>query len=119
MLPSFWVTNRGGGREGARGEDGQPVAGRRRVRRVITAKLFSYYKHLHIYEHPNTQMTQIYSNARLSKPSTSPLKAPRSAVDEFEVGTHRPSNEHLTQPSPRTLSFPVTARRLSSCSMPP
>ena len=35
-------------------------------------------------------MTQMYSNARLSKPS-SPLKAPRSAVDEFEVGTHRPS----------------------------
>ena len=32
----------------------------------------------------------MYSNARLSKPST-PLKAPRSAVDEFEVGTHRPS----------------------------
>ena len=35
-------------------------------------------------------MTQMYSNARLSKPS-SPLKAPRSAVDEFEVGTRRPS----------------------------
>ena len=35
-------------------------------------------------------MTQMYSNARLSNPS-SPLKAPRSAVDEFEVGTHRPS----------------------------
>ena len=32
----------------------------------------------------------MYSNARLSKPST-PLKAPRSAVDHFEVGTHRPS----------------------------
>ena len=63
-------------------------------------------------------MTQMYFNARLSKPST-PLKAPRSAVDEFEVGTHRPSNEHLTQPSPRPLSFPVTARRLSSCSMLP
>ena len=36
-------------------------------------------------------MTQMYSNARLSKPYSSPLKAPRSAVDEFEVGTHRPS----------------------------
>ena len=35
-------------------------------------------------------MTQMYSNARLSKPS-SPLKAPRSAVDQFEVGTRRPS----------------------------
>ena len=35
-------------------------------------------------------MTQMYSNARLSKPS-SPLKAPRSSVDQFEVGTHRPS----------------------------
>ena len=35
-------------------------------------------------------MTQMYSNARLSKPS-SPLKAPRSAVDQFEVGTHSPS----------------------------
>ena len=32
----------------------------------------------------------MYSNARLSKPY-SPLKSPRSAVDEFEVGTHRPS----------------------------
>ena len=32
----------------------------------------------------------MYSNARLSKPS-SPLKAPRSAVDHFEVGTRRPS----------------------------
>ena len=32
----------------------------------------------------------MHSNARLSKPY-SPLKAPRSAVDEFEVGTHRPS----------------------------
>ena len=32
----------------------------------------------------------MYSNARLSKPS-SPLKAPRSAVDQFEVGTRRPS----------------------------
>ena len=35
-------------------------------------------------------MTQMYSNARLSKPY-SPLKAPRSTVDEFEVGIHRPS----------------------------
>ena len=35
-------------------------------------------------------MTQMYSNARLSK-LYGPLKAPRSAVDEFEVGTHRPS----------------------------
>ena len=35
-------------------------------------------------------MTQMYSNSRLSKPS-SPLKAPRSAVDQFEVGTRRPS----------------------------
>ena len=36
-------------------------------------------------------MTQMYSNARLSKPY-SPLKVPRSAVDEFEVGTqHSPS----------------------------
>ena len=35
-------------------------------------------------------MTQMYSNARLSKPS-SPLKAPRSAVDQFEVSTRRPS----------------------------
>ena len=35
-------------------------------------------------------MTHMYSNARLSKPS-SPLKAPRSAVDQFEVGTRRPS----------------------------
>ena len=35
-------------------------------------------------------MTQMYSNARLSKPS-SPLKAPRSAVDQFEVGTRRSS----------------------------
>ena len=32
----------------------------------------------------------MYSNARLSKPS-SPLKAPRSAVDQFEVSTRRPS----------------------------
>ena len=59
----------------------------------------------------------MYSNARLSKPY-SPLKSPRSAVDEFEVGTHRPSYTTFSG-SPRTLSFPVTARRLSSCSMPP
>ena len=41
-------------------------------------------------------MTQMYSNARLSKPS-SPLKAPRSAVDEFEVGTRRPSYTTFTE----------------------
>ena len=44
-------------------------------RRVNTAKLFSCMKY-------NTRM---YSNARLSKPY-SPLKSPRSAVDEFEFG---------------------------------
>ena len=32
----------------------------------------------------------MYSNARLSKPY-SPLKSPRSAVDEFEFGTHSPA----------------------------
>ena len=38
----------------------------------------------------------MYSNARLSKPS-SPLKAPRSAVDEFEVGTRRPSHTTFSE----------------------
>ena len=32
----------------------------------------------------------MHSNARLSKPY-SPLKSPRSAVDEFEFGTHSPA----------------------------
>ena len=35
-------------------------------------------------------MTQMYSNARLSKPYSSPLKAPRSAVDESKSAPTAP-----------------------------
>ena len=38
----------------------------------------------------------MYSNARLSKPS-SPPKVPRSAVDQFEVGTRRPSHTTFSE----------------------
>ena len=98
-VPRFWARTRGG--EGLRA--GSTVA---EERRVNTAKLFSCYIN-----------TRMYSNARLSNPS-SPLKAPRSAaVDQFEVGGRTHSPAYTTFPRP--LSSPVTARRLSSCSMPP
>ncbi len=89
--------------------------GRREERRVSTAnKLFSYY----LKTKTRSVGFLLERTAIETIQSPVPSKPPRSAVDQFEVGTRRPSNEPLTQPSPRPLSFPVTARRLSSCSMP-